>query len=240
VTIPRSRDDAPAPVRAGRAAALFEVVAVVAAGYGTQAILRSFGISVGAGALSVVLALALATWLLRWRGTGWRDLGLRRPGNIGAAAAWTLGLLAVDLLLLPPLLTMLASALALPAVQLGALAHVKGDLVSYLLLLIPISWGTAAFGEELLYRGFILQRLGDALGGARSTQAAAAIGQAVLFAMAHAYLGPRGMLNAGVLGLAASVVYRFNGRNLWPLFIAHGLVDSLGVTALYLGLAHPA
>ena len=26
--------------------------------------------------------------------------------------------------------------------------------------------------------------------------------------------------------------------NLWPLFIAHGLVDSVGITALYLGVAH--
>jgi hypothetical protein len=63
------------------------------------------------------------------------------------------------------------------------------------------------------------------------------LGQATLFAFGHAYLGPRGMLNAGALGLLGGLCYLWNGRNLWPLFIAHGLVDSVGLTALFLGLA---
>ena len=250
MSLAQSRGEGLAPLRPGRAAALLEVVTVVAAGYGTQAVLRVSGVGAGAGALSIVLSLVLATGLLRRRGSGWRDLGLRHPGRIGAAAAWTLGLFAIDMLALMPLMSMLSSALALPAQNLGVFDRVRGDLASYLVLLIPAGWGTAAFGEELLFRGFIMQRLADALGGGRAASSAsgsaavvaaavfAALGQAALFAMAHAYLGPSGMLNAGALGLAASVVYRFNGGNLWPLVIAHGLVDSVGITAIYLGLAH--
>jgi membrane protease YdiL (CAAX protease family) len=71
-----------------------------------------------------------------------------------------------------------------------------------------------------------------------NAETAAAFGQATLFALGHSYLGPRGMLNAGALALVAGLGYRWNGRNLWPLFMAHGLVDSVGLTALYLGVAH--
>jgi hypothetical protein len=33
-------------------------------------------------------------------------------------------------------------------------------------------------------------------------------------------------------------VYWANDRNLWPLIIAHGLVDSVSLTVLRLGVAH--
>jgi uncharacterized protein len=76
-----------------------------------------------------------------------------------------------------------------------------------------------AIGEELLFRGFIMKRLGDAIGASRLAPLAAAAGRAAPFAAGHAYLGPRGALNAGALGLTAGLAYRCNGRNLWPLFI---------------------
>jgi hypothetical protein len=222
----------------GRAAAIVEVAAVAAAVFLTHAAIDRLGGGVSLGALSIVVAFGLASWLLRRRGCRWRDLGLRRPERIGVAAAWAVGLFLVDMLLVPPLLSSLAGALHLPAQHLAAFADLQGNLARYLVLLIPIGWGTAAFGEELVFRGFIARRLADGLGGTRAAQYAATVGQAALFALGHAYLGPRGMLNAGALGLVAGFGYRWSGRNLWPLFVAHGLVDSVGLTALYLGAAH--
>ena len=154
------------------------------------------------------------------------------------AAIWTLGLFLADMLLVPSLVFVLANALHLPAQRLEAFDPLRGNLALYLALLVPITWGTAAFGEELIFRGFLVRRLADALGGTARAELAAVVGQATLFAFGHAYLGPRGMLNAGALGLLAGLCYRWNGRNLWPLFIAHGLVDSIGLTVLFLGVAH--
>jgi membrane protease YdiL (CAAX protease family) len=51
-------------------------------------------------------------------------------------------------------------------------------------------------------------------------------------------MGPRGVMNAAAIGLVSGVVYRANGRNLWPLVIAHGLVDSVGLTMLRVGVSH--
>jgi uncharacterized protein len=221
-----------------RVTALFEVLAVTATAYLTRAALHGFGAGFASGAGATVIALAVATFLLRRRGVGWRDLGCRRPPFMRTAALWTAGLFLADMLLIPPLMSLVANALHLPAQHFEAFSQVRGNLALYLALLLPITWGSAAFGEELIFRGFLARRLADALGGTGRAELAAVVGQATLFAFAHAYLGPRGMLNAGALGLLAGLCYRWNGRNLWPLFIAHGLVDSIAVTVLFLGVAH--
>jgi hypothetical protein len=218
-----------------RSAAFVDVALIVGIGFGLRGVLRLLGTGVIGGSLSILVLWALATRLLARRGTSWRELGFRRPADAGAAAAWALGLLAVDVLVIPQLTAAAGSAFGWPSLQLAAFARLRGNLPLYLLLLIPISWGTAAFGEELIFRGFLARRLAEALGATRPAESLANVVQALLFALGHAYLGPRGMLNAGLLGFAAGLASRLAGRNLWPVIIAHGFVDSIGITALYLG-----
>jgi membrane protease YdiL (CAAX protease family) len=66
----------------------------------------------------------------------------------------------------------------------------------------------------------------------------AALCQALLFGLAHAYLGPRGVLNASAIGLVSAGVFLADGRNLWPLIVAHGLVDTVGLTLIRFGVGH--
>jgi len=182
--------------------------------------------------------VAVATWLLRRHGQRWSALGVVRPASLRVAAVWTVGLTVADVLVVPLAISILADALRMPTQHLEAFAGLRGNLLRYLVLLVPVSWGAAAFGEELLFRGFLARRLTEAFGGTARAEVLANVIQAALFALGHAYLGPRGVLNAGALGLLAGWCYRANGRNLWPLFIAHGLVDSVGMTVLFLGLQH--
>jgi len=221
-----------------RTAALLEVAAVVVLGLVVRGWLRGQNLGVGFTALGTLATLALATWLLARRHTSWRDIGFRRPEVLGVAALWALGLFLVDMLAVPAIVRGVSDALNLSPQDLSAFSDLEGNTLRYLVLLIPVTWGVAAFGEELLYRGFIYRRLSDAFGRTHWASAFAQLAQAVLFALGHAYLGPRGMLNAGTLGLAAGLAFMGNGRNLWPLILAHGLVDTVGITALYLGVAH--
>jgi hypothetical protein len=98
-------------------------------------------------------------------------------------------------------------------------------------------WVQAAFGEELVFRGFLLTRLELLFGGGLSAIATAVVGQALLFGVGHWYLGPRGVTTAGIAGLILGVVYLCDGRNLVPLIGAHGLADSLSLIAIYTGIA---
>jgi membrane protease YdiL (CAAX protease family) len=47
-----------------------------------------------------------------------------------------------------------------------------------------------------------------------------------LFAFAHAYQGPTGILITGILGLVFAVLFVASGRNLWTTIIAHGVYDT--------------
>lgn len=47
--------------------------------------------------------------------------------------------------------------------------------------------------------------------------------------------GPTGVANIFVLALVFGAVYLRSGRNLWPLIAAHGIIDTVGITLIYLG-----
>jgi membrane protease YdiL (CAAX protease family) len=123
--------------------------------------------------------------------------------------------------------------LGAPPVDVDLVADfIEGDLGNYLLFLIPIGWGTAAFGEELLVRGFLLARFSALVGTAWGV-----VLQAGLFTLGHAYQGVTGMVNIFAVGLILGVVTLRAGGNLWPAIVAHGLIDTLGLTLIYLGYA---
>jgi membrane protease YdiL (CAAX protease family) len=58
--------------------------------------------------------------------------------------------------------------------------------------------------------------------------------------MAHAYQGLAGVLITGVIGLVLGVVFLLGRRNLVAGIVLHGLLDTISLTLLFLGLAPPA
>jgi uncharacterized protein len=221
-----------------RGQSLLEVALVAGIALALHEGLRALGVPMALGAMATLVMLIPCTWLLHRRDVDWGDLGFKRPTHFGRTALWALGLF-VTLMLIPALLTApLASYLALPPQQLTALGDLRGNLPLYLVTLIADGWAAAAFGEELIFRGFIFRRLTDAFGGTSPGVIGALVIQAALFALGHHYLGPRGVLNAGFVGLISGAAYLANGRDLWPLIVAHGLVDTVGLTVLFLGASH--
>lgn len=188
--------------------------------------------------LRMVALLAVATWLLRRSGRTWADVGLRRPTSwwrVAGLVAAGYALLALVVQLLLPLL------LAFSGAQPPALApfkELKGNLLQYLFFAIPVSLGTAAFIEEMLARGYLLNRLVDLIGSNRtSAWWLAAVLQGLLFGLGHAYQGVVGIVMTGLVGVAFGSIYLLGSRNLWPCIILHGLVDFVSVTAFFLGAA---
>lgn len=86
---------------------------------------------------------------------------------------------------------------------------------------------TASVCEEFLYRGFVFAVLDRTTGSA----ALAIVGSSLMFSLAHAYQGRKGLASTFVLGLIFSASRLFVG-NLVPAVAAHLAVDLL---AGYLG-----
>lgn len=184
------------------------------------------------GFWAVACALAVANWRLTVAGLRWSDLGLRMPDGLLRTIGWVVLLYVsagfAKVLLVDPL----AAAAGWPRENLSRFSKLPGNaalLAGWLL----VAWTQAAFGEEMVFRGFLLTRLEILLGHGVSATVSAVTGQALLFGAGHWYLGPRGMTTAAALGLILGAVYVFDGRNLVPLIIVHGLADSLSAIAIY-------
>ena len=171
--------------------------------------------------------------MLRAQGSTWRDLGFARAMPRGRFLIYTMATVFGVSIATTVLITPLVKFLGAPPLDVGALqTAIEGDLLNYLIFLIPITWGSAAIGEELIARGFLLDRFMRLY-----RPWVAVIAQATLFALAHIYQGPTGVANTFVVALVFGAVYLRSGRNLGPLITAHGIIDTVGVTLIYLGQA---
>lgn len=207
--------------------ALFSTEQAVGGGWAERALIPA----------RMLLLVVAATFLLRVVDERWSDVGLSKPGSYGRTAALVLagyfgvGLMfaALSQLVLPPL--------GLAPKTASMFAALEGNTAEYLYWLLPVAWGSAAFGEELVFRGFLQTRIEKALGAGRAACLAALAAQAVVFGALHAYQGIGGAMLAGGTGLVLGIVYLAARRNLWAPIILHGLVDTVTLTAVYYGVA---
>ena len=182
--------------------------------------------------LSVALPLLAATLYLRREGTSWQSLMLGTRLSAGKVVAYTVLALVITSALVTATSSVLTK-LGLPPTDLTLFRTLlEGNLGMYLWFLIPIAWGSAAIGEEMLARGFLLHRTEGLTGSVM-----AVVLQAALFGGAHFYQGLTGVINIFVLALVFGAVYLRCGRNLLPLILAHGLIDTVSLTMIYMGKA---
>jgi membrane protease YdiL (CAAX protease family) len=183
----------------------------------------------------VPILTVLGLLSFRLRNGGWAAMGFRRPPSwalavgfaVAAAATRIFGGELVDLF----------TSRYWPPAKAPALAEsIPGNLGNALLTLLLV-WSFAAFGEEISYRGYLLNRGADVLGGSTTAQWAAAVFVAVLFGLGHWYKGPAGVIDSGFSGLVLGGAYLLSRRNLWVPILAHGFIDTVGVVALYFGWA---
>ncbi|PYO41790.1 MAG: hypothetical protein DMD33_12400 [Gemmatimonadetes bacterium] len=184
------------------------------------------------GGTPVVVAFgALSLWL---RGEGPRGVGLTRgPGwrpilLIGLAAG--VGYQFLSLYAVEPLTARLLGRL--PDVSL--FAALKGNIQLFLFYL-AISWTLAGFGEEFVFRGYLLTRISQLLGGGRRARLVGLAVTTTLFGLAHLYQGASGAIDTGLFGLLFGILYLASGRNLWIPIIAHGAADTTAFLLLFLG-----
>jgi len=117
--------------------------------------------------------------------------------------------------------------------DLSSLDDIRGDFASFAITM-AILWVFAAFGEEVLFRGYYMQRLAMLFGGGRRAWLAAAISISVYFGVSHAYQGTAGVISVGLAGLFYAVLYMTHRDDLALVALVHGFYDSLGLTLVYL------
>lgn len=179
--------------------------------------------------------LVLLAWIsLRVRGLHWRDVGFTRNRPWRATIALGVGLGALlevfQLLVTQPILAKLLGRQ--PDLDLFRMA--TGNL-KMTALFIALSWTLAAFGEEMVWRGYLMNRVADVFGRGQGAWAASLLIVSITFGLAHGYQGLTGWIEEGIAGLALGLMYLRSGKNLWVPIIAHGVADTIDMVLIFLG-----
>jgi membrane protease YdiL (CAAX protease family) len=183
---------------------------------------------------SIAYAFAFVLSSLFLRRIGLKGIGLSRPES------WTrVGLLGIcigigfqflSLHVIEPILARFTGQLP----DLSQFAALKGN-TQFLLMWLAISWTVAAFGEEVVYRGYFMNRITDLIGKTQFAWLVSLILTAILFGSIHYYQGISGMVSTGISGLVFGILYLATKRNLWAAIFAHGIYDTVGFLLIFLG-----
>ena len=174
-------------------------------------------------------------WIsLRVRGLRWRDVGLFRYRSWAKTLALGVG-----------------AGLLMEVIELGVtqpfLVRVLGkqpDLSEFhalhgnwkfLAVVILLAWTVAAFGEEMVYRGYLMNRVADLFHRTRAAWVISLLVVHIGFGFSHIYQGWTGVIDEGLMGLLLGLLYLRCGRNLAVPIVAHGVADTVDFLLIFLG-----
>lgn len=202
--------------------------------------LKGFGVG---GVLSLVLILAAvlvaiplaAVLVLLWAWLSYtplREIGLKRPHSwIGVIVIGVVAGVGLKLLMKSVVLPYLGA----PAIN-PAFHDLQGDFDRFLIE-IPQLIIFAGFCEELLFRGYLINRIQAALGTTVTSGIIAVLLTAAIFGPLHYVMqGYWGALQATIVGIVFAGAYLLNGQRLWSLIVAHGAFDVFAFWIIYAGM----
>jgi membrane protease YdiL (CAAX protease family) len=178
----------------------------------------------------IILPIALVSLLAPKQ--GYRAIGFHKPGSwtlmlayvFTAVVGWSLFHLSLTM----PVLNHLTGEKQ----DLSAFEDLQGDLGALSVFLL-LTWTLAAFGEEIVYRGYIQNRVVDIFGDTRDGWLAAVLISSILFGLAHTEQGIIGVVLTFLDAIFFCFLYHHFKRNLWASILAHGMSNSIGLITFY-------
>ena len=217
---------------------VIEIVAVLAIVMVTKWLADYFEI-LGAGSIAMWVGIVVAILFMKRRGGNLLSLGLRLPKgrrewifNLVLSLVGVIVVISFMVFVLDPIMTKLG--LETPPESHDRFAFFLGKPILFFSYIILVVWIGAALGEELLFRGFILNRLSDLFGTSKFGWFLALFLHAILFGILHIYQGLPGIIGAAVVALIFGVIYLRAKRRLFPVILAHGILNTISLSAYYL------
>ena len=188
--------------------------------------------------VAYIVMLATAYTALRMQGSNWSHLGVSFTFSGWPAARATLR---------QALIVFICAAVAF-AIGAVVMANIVGipegaDFQSYeylqgnigmLLVSLAGVYIVSSFGEEVLFRGYLMTRCAEMFSDSKLGWRVAIAVSTIVFALIHYDWGISGVVQTGFMGFVLAYSYLRVNRNLWVNIIAHGIMDSILMVQLYL------
>ncbi len=105
-----------------------------------------------------------------------------------------------------------------------------------LLVMLLVAWILAAFLEESIFRGFLLQEIKDWFDNQTIGIIAGITLSSIVFGLAHWYQGRSGVISTTLIGALLALIFVWGGYNLWLPILTHGFIDTFGLVMMYFKL----
>ncbi len=172
------------------------------------------------------------------RGESWKDFGLTFKSISWNQAFKTF------------LLSLLVMVLGLAAYVLGSIVmanitgipepadmsgydYLKDNVGMFLLTLVGV-YIVSSFGEEVIYRAFLINRISQLGQETKKATIIAVILSAVIFGLIHYEWGPMGIVQTAFMGLVMGICYIKLKKRLWILVLAHAYMDTILMVGVYM------
>ena len=177
--------------------------------------------------------LIIATWRMKVRNVTWKDLGLRKPESFKKTAFVTIGIL-IAIVLSIMAFEMTKDYLPFSVEQknysensASKFGNLKGNWLLFFTIMPAVLLESML--EELLDRGFLINWFEKLFSQTTVATILAVILQALIFGFRHSYDLSDRSIRVGLIGLIMGIAYVKFGRNLWPLIIAHCLLNTMSM-----------
>lgn len=185
------------------------------------------------GLINSFTTLVVASLIMRVRGVTWKELGLTNPKSLKTTLMVTGFILVftpVSIMIFELIKDHFPFFIAPDTSETSAVSKfgdLKGNLTLFFSIIIFI-W-IESFLEELLDRGFLMNWFERLFSKTSFATILAVVFQAAIFGFRHSYDLSERSITVGLIGLIMGIAYMVFGRNLWPLIIAHCLLNTMSM-----------
>jgi membrane protease YdiL (CAAX protease family) len=185
-----------------------------------------------------ILMLIIVWFGAKLRGESWKDFGLTIQ-----RVTWKNGLRTFLLSILVCILAVagfifgsivMANITGIPeGADMSGYAYLKDNIWMLLLTLAGV-YIVSSFGEEVIYRAFLINRITEMGLDSKKGKMIAVLISSVIFGLIHYAWGPMGIVQTGFMGLVLGICYMKLKKRLWILIFAHAYMDTFLMIQMYL------
>jgi len=185
------------------------------------------------------ILMLILVWLgIKFRGQKWSDFGLTF-GRIRFKESFRIFLLSLLVSILGAAgyvlgTLVMANITGMPeSADMSVYEYLHNNIFMLILSLIGV-YIISSFGEEVVYRAFLINRISELGLDTKYGKIATVLISAVIFGLVHYTWGPTGMVSTGLMGLAMGICYLKFKKKLWILVLAHAYLDTILLVQVYL------
>lgn len=165
-----------------------------------------------------------------FKSLGFQKKGLKIKNLLITAPLFSGGLFLLYYFVLVPGVTHLTGQ----AMDFSQFDSFNGNLSATLGLLV-FMWVSAAFGEEILFRGYLMKQFIKFFGKSKVSLLINILLFGIIFGWLHSYQGISGQVITGIVGMLLAIIFYIRKYDLWFIIAVHGFFDTIALVFIYYG-----